>query len=77
MIKKQLHKEWKRIIQEVHNKPKCRTPYPKKVVMARELLLIAQMALQKMENKQRTQFYEGAYNKTMKKYYWQKLCLKI
>lgn len=77
MTKKQLQKEWKRIIPEVHNKPKIKTPYPKKVVSARELLLIAQAILQKIENRQQMRFHEGIYNKVMKEYNIQKLCLKI
>lgn len=77
MIKKQLQKEWVKIIKEVHNKPKCQTPYPSKIVMARELLLIAQIILQKIENGQQIRFHEEIYNKTMNEYNRQKLCLKI
>lgn len=42
-----LQKEWKKIIKEVHDKPKDKTPYPKKVVSARDLLLFAQLFLEK------------------------------
>jgi len=77
MTKKQLQKEWEKIIKEVHDKPKCRTPYPKQVVLVRELLLFAEVFLAKIENKDNILFNSEVYQKVMAEYYRQKLCLKI
>jgi len=77
MNKKQLQKEWDRIIKEVHDKPKCRTPYPKQVVLVRELLLLAQVILEKLEDKENVLFNSELYQKTITEYYRQKAWLKI
>lgn len=77
MTKKQLHKEWKKIIREVHDKPKCITPYPKKIVFVRELLLFAQVILGKLEDKENVLFNSELYQKIMTEYYRQKAWLKI
>ena len=77
MTKKQLQKEWNKIITEVHDKPECITPYPEKVVFVRELLLLAQVLLGKLEDKENVLFNSELYQKTVTEYYRQKACLKI
>jgi len=77
MTKKRLQKEWKKIISEVHDKPKCQTPYPSEVVRVRELLLFAEVILGKIETRDKVTFHEELYEKIMPEYYRQKLCLKI
>ena len=77
MTKKQIQKEWGKIIKETHSKPKCSIPYPKQVVFARGLLIFAQALLDKIENKQNILFNSELYQKIITEYYRQKLCLKI
>ena len=77
MTKQQLQKEWKRIIKEVHNKPKCQSPYPIEVVRVRELLLYAEVILGEIETVDKPAFYEELYEKIILKYYQQKICLRI
>jgi len=77
MTKKQLQKEWNKIITEVHDRPKCRTPYPQEVVLARELLLLAQVLLGKLEDKENVLFNSELYQKTITEYYRQKAWLNI
>ena len=77
MTKGQLQKEWKKIISEVHSKPKVEAPYPPKVVIARELLLFAEVALGKIEAGDKAAFYQELYEKIMPEYYRQKTSLKI
>ena len=70
-----LQKEWKKIIQEIHDKPKCQAPYPKQVVFTRRLLLFAEVFLEKIGNKENIPFNSELYQKVMAEYYRQKLCL--
>lgn len=72
-----LQKEWKKITKEVHNKPKCKTPYPKKVVSVRDLLLFAQVLLEKIGNRENILFNTELYQKIMAGYYRQKSSLRI
>lgn len=65
-------KEWKRIIKEVHDKPKCQTPYPKRVVFVRDLLLFAEVLLEKIGNKEDALFNTIIYQKIMAEYFRQK-----
>ena len=77
MTKRQLQKEWKKIISEIHNKPKVAIPYPPKVVFARELLIIAQVLLGNIESGEKVNFYQKIYRKTMSEYYREKAILNI
>lgn len=72
MTKKQLQKEWNKVIKEVHCKPKCQSPFPNPVARARELLLFAEVALAKIENDGKPEFYQELYKKIMPEYYRQK-----
>lgn len=72
-----LKKEWKRIFQEVHDKPKCKTPYPKEVVRMRDLLLFAEVLLEKIGNNENILLNSELYKKIMPEYRRQKLYLKI
>lgn len=72
-----LQKEWKSIVKEVHDKPKCATPYPKDVAQMRDLLLFAQVFLGKIGNNENVPFNTIVYQKIMAEYYRQKLSLEI
>lgn len=72
-----LQKEWKIILKEVHDKPKCKTPYPKEVVRIRRLLLFAEVFLGKIGNKDNILLNTELYQKTMVEYRRQKLHLMI
>jgi len=71
-----LRKEWDNLIEEIHDKPKCRTHYPKQVVFVRELLLIAQIILMRIELGQNVLFNRKIYRKVMSEYFHQKLLLQ-
>lgn len=77
MTKKQSQKEWDKIITEIHDKPKCRTPYPERVVFVRGLLLFAQVLLGKLEDKENVLLNSALCQKTVTEYYRQKAWLKI
>ena len=78
MTKKQLEKAWQEIRSEIiDNKPRIEGPYPPKVVLVRELLFVAELALEKIESKENPDFYQELYEKIMPEYYRQKTCLKI
>lgn len=69
---KQLEKEWNKIIQEVHNKPKCGTPYPPQVVFLKELLLFAGALLGKIGRRENLSPNNSLYKKIMMEYYKRK-----
>lgn len=77
MTKKQIQKEWRKIVKEVHDKPKYMTHYSKKVVFVRELLLIAKVFLAKIEREDNLPLNNDLYQRVMSEYYRQKPCLKI
>lgn len=77
MTKKQLQKEWNKIIKEAHYKPKCQSFYSPIVVRARELLLFVEVALAKIENDEKPEFYQELYKKIMPEYYRQKMLSKF
>lgn len=72
-----LQKEWRRIIKEIHDKPRHKTPYPKKVVRVRDLLLFAEVLLGKIGNKEDVLLNSELYEKIMVEYYRRKLSLRI
>ena len=77
MNNEQLQKAWEEIRFEIINKPRVKTPYPSEIVIIRELLLFAQLILQKVEENKRSIFYEELYEEIMYQYYKQKKWLKI
>jgi len=77
MNQKNLQKEWKKLIREVNVKPKYHAPYPPQVLFTRELLLIAQAILEKIESGQNRLFSKVLYRKVMADYYRQKLSYRI
>jgi len=77
MNQKNLRKEWQKLTEEINDKPKCKTPYPSQVVFTRELLLIAQAILEKIEGGQNRLFSKVLYQKVMADYYRQKLSYRI
>jgi len=77
MNNEQLQKAWEEIGFEIVNKPIVKTPYPSKIVVIRELLLFAQLILEKVEENKESVFYEELYEEIMYQYYKQKKCLKI
>lgn len=70
-----LQNEWKRIVKEVHDKPKCATPYPKDVVQMRDLLLFVQVFLEKIGNKENVLFNTIICRKIIAEYSHQKSLL--
>lgn len=77
MDDKQLQKAWEEISFEIINVPRIKTPYPSEIVLMRELLLFAQIILEKVEENKGPVFYERLYKKIMYQYYKQKKWLKI
>lgn len=75
MTKKQVDIEFKRITKEVHDKPKCKTPYPKNIVRIRELLLFAEVELsnilgaKKDKDKKLEAFHIDLYKTIIKQYF--------
>ena len=57
---------------EVVNKPKAKPPYSREIVATRELLLLAQSALEKIENGEKINFHAELFKKVMKFYHHQK-----
>lgn len=77
MTKKEIQEAWQEIRSEIINKPKVKTPYSRKIIIIRELLALAQMALEKIESGENIIFYQQLHKKMMPEYYRQKACLKI
>jgi len=77
MNQKNLQKEWQKLIKEINDKPKYHAPYPPQVVFMRELLLAAQVFLEKIESEQNCSFGRILYQKVMAKYYRQKLTIRL
>lgn len=76
MTSKQIEKEFKRIDHElIENRPNISGPYPDKIVKRRELLLLAQAALNNIigakqdKNMKKEKFYEEIYQKITDYYY--------
>lgn len=72
-----LQKEWRNIAKEIHDKPKCQTPYPKEIVFMRRLLLFAQIFLEKVGDKNNVPFNSELYQKVMAEYYRQKSSINL
>ena len=77
MNNKQLKKTWQNVISEIRNPPRVMTPYSTEVVFTRELLLYAQVILEKLEENTKSIFYEQIYETIMSRYYERKATLKI
>lgn len=77
MNKKHLKKEWKLVLEEIHTKPKCRTPYPKQVVSMRELLLCMEVHLGNIGNNENILFNSTNYKLIKDEYFRQKLLLRV
>lgn len=75
--KQQLKNWWDEVKFEVTNTPKINRPYPDDVVSNRELLLIAQCILERIENRENVYFHKEIYKIIRKQYYKQKAWLKI
>lgn len=72
-----LKKEWKRVFNAVHDKPKCKSPYLKEVAQMRDLLLFAQVLLEKIDNRENIPLNSELYPKVMKEYFRQKSELRV
>jgi len=78
MKKQEIQNEWKRLIYEnTQNKPNIKGVYPRNVVRNRELLLLGQVELGKIEYGKNTKFHTKIYQRIMKHYFQQKKCLEI
>ena len=77
MDNEQLQRAWEEVSFEIINAPGFNTPYPYEIVIIRELLLFAQIILEKVEENKESVFYEELYEKIMYQYYKQKKWLKI
>lgn len=74
IIKKQaIQNEWRKIIFEsTKNKPNIKGAYPPDVVRNRELLLLGQAELAKIESGKNIKFHTEMYRTIMKHYFQQK-----
>lgn len=78
MKKQEIQNEWERLTYEIaKNKPNIEGVYPSNVVRNRELLLLGQVELGKIETGDDMQFHTELYKTIMKHYFQQKKCLKI
>lgn len=70
MNKTKLKKEWDKIRVEIlRNKPKSSCPYPPEIVFLRELLLAAQIILEKISKGENIKFNTETYKKIINFYY--------
>jgi len=72
-----LEQEWKKVVKETHNKLKCKIPYPPRVALMRELILYAQIFLEKVNRGENVSFNIFIYQKLMAECFRQRLKLKI
>ena len=78
MKKQKIQNEWKKIIFEsIKNKPNLKWIYPKSIIRNRELLLLGQTELGKIEIGMNTKFHTKIYKTIMKYYFQQKKRLKV
>ena len=78
MKKQVIQNEWKKIICEsTKNKPNIKGAYQPNIVRNRELLLLGQLLLGKIEAGINVKLHVEIYQTVMKHYFQQKLCLKI
>ena len=78
MKKQAIQNEWKKLILEnTQNKPNIEGIYPPNIVRNRELLLLGQVELGKIESGKNVKFHTEMYQTIMKHYFQQKQCLKI
>ncbi len=78
MNKQEIKNEWEKLIFEsTQNKPNTKGVYPSSVVGNRELLLLGQVELGKIESGNNIKFHTEIYKTMMKHYFQQKKCLKI
>ena len=73
MKKQEIQDEWKRLIYEgTQNKPNIKRVYPRNIVRNRELLLLGQVELGKIEVGKDIKFHTEIYQNIMKYYFQQK-----
>lgn len=73
MKKQEIQKEWKKLISEsTQNKPNIEGVYPLSIVRNRELLLLAQLELVKIEAGKNIKFHTEIYKIIMKHYFQQR-----
>ena len=78
MKKQEIQKEWKKLISEsTQNKPNIEGVYPPNIVRNRELLLLAQLELGKIEVGKNIKFHTEIYKIIMNHYFSTKECLGI
>ncbi|MBI2652066.1 hypothetical protein HYX00_01255 [Candidatus Woesearchaeota archaeon] len=78
MKKQEIQDEWERLIYEsTQNKPNITGIYPRNIVRNRELLLLGQVELGKIEYGKNIRSHTEIYQSVMKRYFQQKKCLKI
>ena len=69
MTQKQLQKEWQKVsFETVENKPNFNGRYPSSIIRIRELLLLAQTELAKIETEENKKFHIKLYQATMRCY---------
>ena len=68
MTKKQLQKEWQKLIHEIQKKLEIDAPYSSNIVRTRELLLLSQVELAKVETGENKKFHTEIYQNIMKYY---------
>ena len=73
MKKQEIQDEWKRLINEItQNKPNIKGVYPSNIAENRELLLLGQVELGRIECGSDINFHKKIYQLIMKQYYQQK-----
>ena len=77
MKQQEIQDEWKRLIFEsTRNKPNIEGVYPCNTVRNRELLLLGQVELGKIEYGKDKKFHVEIYQNIMKYYFQRKKCIK-
>ena len=75
MTHKQFQKAWDKLTDAIHDRPKIKRQYPPVIIRMRELLFLAELALEKIYSGKDMDFYIIIFNKTMSFYNQQKKCL--
>lgn len=74
MKKQQIQKEWEKLSIEItKNKPNIDDVYPSHITKRREILLLAQAVLEKIEVGEKVEFHTELYRIFMRYYFRQKM----
>lgn len=78
MKKQAIKNEWRELTSEItQNKPDIEGSYPFNILRNRELLLLGQVELGKIEVGENIAFHTKIYKTIMKYYFQQKKCMKV